>query len=79
MLAGAMMQLLFWLSLLFHQLTAGQQPRLDADADIEEPLLEGTVTAVQSLSAKTVRSPDREFQRAPGRLCPGAYPSRRQG
>ncbi len=56
MLAGAVMQLLFWLSLLFHQHTAGQQPRLDADAGIDEPLLGEADTVLQGLSAKTVPS-----------------------
>ena len=55
MLAGAVMQLLFWLSLLLHQHTAGQQPRWDTSAGTAEPLLGGAESAVQSLSVKQAR------------------------
>ena len=57
MLAGAVMQLLFWVGLFVHQRTAARQLRLDnGDQGPAEPLLGGTGSASHTLSVGTVRS-----------------------
>ncbi len=55
-LAGAVMQLLFWVGLLVHQRTAGQQLRPADDNGLEEPLLGGAGSASHSLQIGTVRT-----------------------
>ena len=55
MLAGAVMQFLFWVGLLVHQRTAGRQPHRADENGINEPLLGATEPAPHSLSVGTVR------------------------
>ncbi len=54
-LAGAVMQLLFWVGLLVHQRTAGRQLRPTDENGLEEPLLGEAGSGSHSLQIRTVR------------------------
>ena len=55
-LAGAVMQLLFWVGLLVHQRTAGRQPRPAEENGLQDPLLGEAGSAPQCLTIGTVRT-----------------------